>query len=193
MKSECRVYGSDEYPNEVEQLSYFNQCYADFHQAVYRNIFKIVQNESVAEDILQDVFLALWENLYKIDSARTGNWLFVVSYNKSLIHLKRNCRYCELGKLDLADHPEIDEVEFEHKLNLIDEAIERLPERKKEIFRMYKLEGKSLTEISFLTQLSINTIKDHLKIARRMIREFLDRNHLHYSNVDFLLLLLFLK
>lgn len=176
-----------------EKISYFDKCYADLHQAVYRNIVKFVHDHTIAEDLLQDVFLAFWENMYKIDPDRVANWLFVVSYNKSVNSLKNARKFRELGEIEIADEIEIDEADFEYKLQLIDQAVDLLPGRKKEIFRMYRLEGKSLHEISSQMQLSVHTIKDHLKIARKLIRAYLNQNHLHNSSLEFLFLLFLLR
>lgn len=175
-----------------ERIAYFDACYAEFHQAVYSNVVKLVRDPLLAEDILQDVFLVFWENMYKLDGDRIANWLFVVSFNKSMNCLKRMRKHRSLDEAedmrDVTDETGIDEEDFAHKLQLIDEAVELLSDRKKEIFRMYRLEGKSLEEISSDMQLSVHTIKDHLKITHKLIRTYLDRTLLHYTAKELLFL-----
>lgn len=179
-----------------ERIRYFDKCYADLHQAVYGNIIRLVQDPALAEDILQDVFLAFWQNADRLDPDRVVNWLFVVSFNKSMNSLKKLQRHSSLGghpEEIATDEMEIDEEDFERKLQLIDRAVDLLSDRKKQIFRMYRLEGKSLQEISSEMQLSVHTIKDHLKITHKLIRAYLDKNHLYYTGAEFLFLLFFLK
>ncbi len=176
-------------PSREEQIAYFDVCYAEFHQAVYGNIIKLVRDPQSAEDILQDVFLVFWENMYKLDRDRVANWLFVVSFNKSMNCLNRMRKHRSLEEAeDTQDETGIDEKDFEQKLQLIDEAVELLSDRKKEIFRMYRMEGKTLQEISSEMQLSVHTVKDHLKITHKLIRTYLDRTPLHYTAKELLFL-----
>lgn|GEM_PF-4115267 len=63
----------------------FEQLYNRYSPAIYANIYKAVRRPDLAEDILQDVFTVLWTNRSKIDPAQSiANWLFVVSYHRSL-------------------------------------------------------------------------------------------------------------
>ncbi len=176
-----------------EKIKRFDQYYADLHHAVYGNILKLVHDSGLAEDLLQDVFLVLWENLEELDPERIPNWVFVVSFNKSISCLKRmrkNRSFSESGELkEPTDIPAIDEEDFERKLQLVYDAVDRLPVRKKEIFKMYRFEGKSINEISSEMKLSINTVKDHLKIAHKTVRSHLFENHLTYSGAELALLI----
>ncbi len=160
---------------ESKRLENFERTYASLHQAVYANIFRVVRNPVVAEDILQDVFLTYWENMWRLDTDRTPNWLFVVSFNKSLTYVKKTAR---IGLEDYPEHldepadlPETDEIAFEERLTLVYEAIEFLPERKREIFKQYRMEGKAAEQIAVEMHLSVHTVKDHLKVANRLIRD----------------------
>lgn len=163
----------------LSRLDSFNQTYAALHQAIYANIFKIVQNHTCAEDLLQEVFITFWEHMERLEPERIPNWLFVVSFNKSISYIKRSAR------IDTATFPkhldpvediaEIDENEFEELILKVYDAIESLPEKKRQVFRQHRLEGKKLEQIATEMDLSINTVKDHLKIANKLIRKNLVR------------------
>ncbi len=165
---------------ELSRIDSFDQTYARFHQAIYANVFKIVRNHSAAEDLLQDVFIAFWENMRSLEPERIPNWLFVVSFNKSISYIKK------AGKIntgpypmqsDTPEHmPETDEAEFEEKLLQVYEAIELLPEKKKQIFKQHRIEGKRLEQIASEMELSIHTVKDHLKIAGKLVRKSVLQN-----------------
>ncbi|WP_431212046.1 RNA polymerase sigma factor [Puia sp. P3] len=71
-------------------LTAFDEIYHQYHNAVYSNIYKLVRQEAVAEDILQEVFIALWENRRRLEPAKVAGWLFVTSYNKSVKYLKKS-------------------------------------------------------------------------------------------------------
>ncbi|WP_247235628.1 RNA polymerase sigma factor [Telluribacter sp. SYSU D00476] len=175
----------------------FDSLYYKYHQAVYANILKMVREPAVAEDLLQDVFLALWEHHTSIESNRVANWLFVVSYNKSLTFLKKLRRspvslVPEIAVLEnIASSDLLSEEDFLERLAMVEEAIALLPERKKEIFYKYRFEGIPLQEIASLLNISVHTVKDHLKVATKFIREYMTEKSCHPSNADLLLISLY--
>ncbi|MBC9935045.1 RNA polymerase sigma factor [Chitinophaga qingshengii] len=160
------------------EVAAFDSVYAQYHQAVFKNICKLVLQPEAAEDILQEVFLALWNNRHKLaltnDAAR---WLFVVSYNKSIQYLKTAAR----EKTILAAHPELPVATEDDcsallkdlQLDLISDAIEKLSPRKKMIFQLCRLEGKSLQEAAVILGISTHTAKEYLKASSTFIKTYI--------------------
>jgi len=161
----------------------FDSIYEKYHRAVYANILKTVRKPELAEDILQDVFVALWENRANIDEARVSNWIFVVSFNKSLSFLKKRAKESLMTNMesfnleDIADEEPIDEDEVLMLLQILEKAIEKLPVRKREIFDLYRIQGLSLEEIGQRLCISVATVKDHLTLSNRQIRSYIQDNH----------------
>src|ERR1700761_7358533 len=117
----------------------FDALYHKYYNAVFANVFKLIRHEQSAEDILQDVFVALWENRKKIDLERSiGGWLFVVSHNKTIKFLERTVREkiesLEESSLSVEATPEGESIYLEYQSNLINEAIDNLPPKKKQVF-----------------------------------------------------------
>ena len=78
----------------------FDALYQKYHNAVFANIFKLIRQQEAAEDVLQDVFVALWENRLRIEPGKSvGGWLFVVSYNKAVKFLHKTVRE-KIGALE---------------------------------------------------------------------------------------------
>lgn len=160
------------------ELSAFDNIYSQYHQAVFKNICKLVQQPEVAEDILQEVFLALWTNRHKLELTHdVARWLFVVSYNKAIQHLKNTAK----EKTVLAAHPQqpatTEDDNFallkDLQLHLISDAIEQLSPRKKMIFRLCRLEGKSLQEAASILGISHHTAKEYLKASSAFIKTYI--------------------
>ncbi len=160
------------------ELAAFDSIYSQYHQAVFLNICKLVPQQEVAEDILQEVFLALWNNRRKLELTNdVARWLFVVSYNKSIQYLKNAAK----EKTILSTHPEqavsTDDDNFaamkEMQLHLISDAIEQLSPRKKMIFRLCRLEGKSLQEAASILGISHHTAKEYLKASSSFIKTYI--------------------
>nr|WP_315424407.1 sigma-70 family RNA polymerase sigma factor [uncultured Pedobacter sp.] len=162
----------------------FDQIYKEYHKAVYANIFKLIKDPSIAEDILQDVFFALWENKAKLDPEQpVSAWLFVVSYNRSISYLrkkiKQNIRYVDSYDSFHTVAEEIfpDQYLIEAELNMLEEAINALSPQKQKVFRLCRFEGKSQKETAQLLGLSTESVKDYLKQSKYFIREYmLSRN-----------------
>ena len=179
-------------------LSAFDGLYHQYHHAVYSNIRKLIRQEQAAEDILQEVFLALWENRHKLDSAKVAGWLFVTSYNKSIKYLKRKKRESAIPLVDELLYNNIREEEttgedwHRFRVSMIEDAVNHLPERKKQVFRLCRYEGKSCDEVAQIMDISPTSVKDYLKQSNRFIKDYIFSNYTELSLAFVPLLILYL-
>jgi RNA polymerase sigma-70 factor (family 1) len=155
----------------------FEQIYYEHHYAVLANINRLINNPSVAEDILQEVFVSLWENRHKLtDAHHVAGWLFTASYFKSLNYLKKAVKEVLLPLTDILNEliPAEDTMEQEKEYTqlheLLSEAIGQLSPRKQTVFRLCKLEGKTYKEVAAILNISVESVKDYLKISTGIIR-----------------------
>ena len=156
----------------------FNLLYHQYHRAIFANISKLINQKDIAEDILQEVFLLLWENRKKIDPSQDiGGWLFVVSYHKSLAFLKKkiNDRIVFSSEIiDMTDHGDTEDPRVSDlEIRLLNEAVNSLSPRKKAVFELCRLQGKSYAEAAGILNVSTETIKDYLKESLKTIRKFI--------------------
>ena len=176
-------------PNQVKaaELAQFDTVYHQFHQAVYANICKLVCEPQLAEDILQEVFISLWENRQTVNLQDAGGWLFVVSYNKSMTFLKKKLRETSVILPDteylatISEEQPVDEELFQLRLTMVEEAIDHLPPRKREVFRLCRYDGKSYDEVADMLNISVVSVKDYLKQSTQFIRQYISR---HYNNIE---------
>lgn len=167
-------------------LSAFDELYHQYHHAVYSNIRKLIREDLAAEDILQEVFLALWECRHKLDTGKVAGWLFVTSYNKSIKHLKRKAR--ENTSLIAGESiPEPSREEpvredlYHFRVSLIEDAVNHLPERKRQVFTLCRYEGKSFDEVARIMDISPSSVRDYLKQSNRFIKEYIFSNYTEAS------------
>jgi len=131
--------------------SAFEHLYNQYSAAIYANIRKMVRPADIAEDILQDVFTVLWTNRAKLDPSQSiGNWLFVVSYHRSISYLKKKLRENTIPAIEpaVADIPEVpatDEKYYGAQIEILNTAVDRLPQHKQRVFRLYHFEIRTLT------------------------------------------------
>ncbi len=166
----------------------FDALYEQYHHAIYFNVLKLLRDESGAEDIVQEVFIALWEKRKEINPTGVANWLFVVSYNRSVAWLKQRLRQSLIVDQStiLAAVPEINELHTEERLNKLQEALAQLSPQRRKVFELCKMQGKSYEETARELQLSRHTVKEYLSAAVTGIKEYLQQ---HYRQEMVILLL----
>ena len=159
------------------RVSQFEELYHRYKQPVFANIRKMVRDPEAAEDLLQEVFLTLWEKHQTLDSDPAG-WLFVVSYNKAATYLKKQLREAAVvvRQPDLADLlpqlPPPDEALYQQQLALVEAAVRQLPHRKQQAFQLCRFEGKSCEEAAAMMGVSVASVRDYLKQATRLVRNY---------------------
>lgn len=164
-----------------QNIRLYNDLYAKYHKVIYINIRKFVHSPEGVEDVFQDVFLALWENLHKVKSVESiAPWLFVVSQHKALSYLKRKVN----DSLILVDSylpfeailtaASVDRVDNDTQMAIISKAIDQLPDKRKQVFKLSKFEGLTVDEIASELEITPSTVREYLKQAVRSIKSYLD-------------------
>ncbi|WP_192579277.1 RNA polymerase sigma-70 factor [Dyadobacter aurulentus] len=157
----------------------FHYFYKKYHRRVQNYALRFTQCRENAQDVAQDVFLKLWENRKKLANVSCLEaYLFKICKNKSLTLLNR--KLCEKRMLLNIVYTGQDfeaeackQVAAEQFERLIYLAISRLPPRRRHVFRLCKLEGKTHREVAAELHISPGTIHDHIVKATRAIRKFL--------------------
>lgn len=154
----------------------FDSLYWQYSRTIYLNALKLIKDSHVAEDIVQEVFIALWEKRLSIDPDRPIlNWIFVISYHKSVDHLKQNLKNSLLFDQFLGDLESINKEDAhlrERQLNLIEKAVQQLSPQKRRVFELCKLEGCSYENAADQMHISKHTVKEYLSGAMKNIRDF---------------------
>ncbi|MGV8090237.1 MAG: RNA polymerase sigma-70 factor [Mangrovibacterium sp.] len=157
-----------------------------FHRT-FRRLFdfalKIVKDESIAEDIVQDAFIKLWKKKDQVDHTNIEGYLFRLVHNQCLDYIKlvkvvtvktteleALQKYEELYRIDfIRDEPYL-MIHEELKLE-IEKTIESLPARCKEVFILSRVEGLKNREIAEKLQINIKNVERHLARATKTFRE----------------------
>jgi RNA polymerase sigma-70 factor (ECF subfamily) len=153
-----------------------DELYQYYYPRLYGFSKSFLKVEDDIDDILQDVFVKIWLNRRKIDNVKTFNsWIFTITKNAILSYFREKTRHNEfesrLQQLATAEVVMNSEVEYEDLKKQTDKIIGKLPEKRKEIFRLSREEGMSYKEISEKLGISIKTVEDHMSHALRYLRE----------------------
>ncbi len=155
----------------------FKRLYNHYNSAIYTIAIKILKDAFLAEEIVQDVFVALWEV-----RARIGEWdrpegvLYTMAKNRTLNCLKIKARQAlhtiekthleQAGTDDAAARRILD---YENAL-LFQRLLNSLSNQEKKVFLLSRVEGYSYKEIASLLNVSDQTIKSQITAALRKIR-----------------------
>jgi RNA polymerase sigma-70 factor (family 1) len=155
----------------------FDSLYNLYYEAVFNNALGILKDHAAAEDIVQDVFLALWVKRNTLNPENIAGWLFVTGSNKSLNYLRKRLR--EKLNLQTVDPlPDIAYIETDFELadrqiQLLRKAIDAMPPQRKRVFELCKLKGSSYEETALELNISKNTVKTHMSTALDSIKRYM--------------------
>lgn len=152
----------------------FEKIYRQYYKKVYLFACKHTSNSTQAEDILHDAFLRLWEKRAHINpDVPLEAQLFVITRNLIINQYRREMRSREMNdQLSGAEMEITDEdTSSDDLLRALNAAIETLPPKRREIFKLSKLEGLTYEEIAEALQISKNTVESQMVKALRFLRK----------------------
>lgn len=153
-------------------------AFTDFYSHNFRKLIlvadKYVQSIPAAEEIVQDVFLKIWEEkelLSEIKSIKAYLYRSVVNASINFINRQKNI---EKHHLKIADHIVPDEVERHDEENelivLLYNEIEMLPEKCQQVFKLSRIEGLKYRDIASQLNISEKTVENHMGNALKILR-----------------------
>lgn len=149
--------------------------YVKYGKAMYHVAVRMVAEQSIAKDMMQDTFVKVFEELGNFRGESTlGAWIKKITINNCLIHLRRK-GHLQMQKLDEAslkvveDHPEI--LIKEVDMLKIHEAIKSLPAGCRTVLTLYLLEGYQHSEIAEILEISLSTSKTQYRRGKLLLRD----------------------
>jgi RNA polymerase sigma-70 factor (family 1) len=161
----------------------FRSFYDAYFNRLSAYIFKLCKSDMVTEEIVQDIFIKLWESrafLVTLDTPEA--YIFSMARNRTIDHLRRVARETSLiavikQQLQASDNEIEDRFDAADLGRLIEEALRELSPQKREVFRLRNSEGLDHDEIATVMQLSRSTVKNHLSQTLQHLRRYLSRSH----------------
>jgi RNA polymerase sigma-70 factor, ECF subfamily len=144
--------------------------YAGLCQLAYR----MIGSRAVAEDLVQDLFLAVWARRGGADLTDPVPYLYTAVRNRAISHLRRErwrmstlaTRALELWR----NRPDDDRNDAGDLASAIDRAIQELPQRRRQIFTLHREQHLSYAEIARTLDISIKTVETQMGRALKTLR-----------------------
>ena len=152
-----------------------------YKNKLYSFLLTITKSEEQSLDFVQDVFMKLWINRANLSSIDNfSGYIFRSAQNKAINSFKRSMtENCILKKNPVA-HMINDSIEanLEYKLLQIklNEVVIKLPPQQRLVYTLSREQGLKQEEIAKQLNLSVSTVKNHMVLALKTIKEFLRNN-----------------
>ncbi len=161
----------------------FDAIYERYCKRLYAFVIRYVKLEADAEEIVQEVFIKIWESRNKIDVYSSfESFLFTITYNSAISLLRKRVtakKYLDhLKSVQEVEglHELTDEIHFKELNEKVNTLLDQLTPRQKEIFKLSREEGLTHEQIAKKVGISANTVKNHLVSALNFIKSNIDNN-----------------
>lgn len=152
-------------------LSTLYDMYSD---SLYGLILKIVKDDGLAQDILQDCFVKIWQKAQTYDSSKGSffTWMLNVCRNKSIDELRKVDRHRK-GKDEIGNATDYKKQGIEHNINTIGlkDIVNDLPDDQKLIVEYLYFKGYTQQETSDELDIPLGTVKSRSRMAIKALRD----------------------
>jgi RNA polymerase sigma-70 factor (ECF subfamily) len=179
------IYAGDDDRNLAERLkqrepSVMGELYDRYGKLAFSLIYRIVRDIGVAEDLVQETFLRVWNRSQGFDAERgaLGPWLLAVARNRAIDYVRSSGGKMSRGALELeaAEHPAVfvnfeAEVLSQDRARRVRGALGRLNENQRHVIELAYFEGLSQSEMAERMGQPLGTVKTWVRTALKNLRD----------------------
>jgi RNA polymerase sigma-70 factor (ECF subfamily) len=155
------------------------QRYADY---VYSIAYRVLDDQTDAEECLQDVFLRVWQRIdqYEAERGAFATWLAGIARNMAIDRLRRTARRVKISEALLSDEAQptmtfLEDWADRERAESLRTMIERLPPEQVQVIALSYYGGMTQAEIAEHLGIPLGTVKTRLRTALRKLREAWER------------------
>lgn len=172
---------------QKKDVETFERYYKNHYKEFFLMARKYVKDEAQAEEIVNDVFLKIWEDGYGIvieSSLKSYLYRSVINRSLNFLNKSKRERLLNVDEVILPDEGyELQLIEENELKTRLYEAVEKLPDQCKKVFEMSRFDGLKQQEIADMLGISIKTVKNHITAALK---------HMHVAVEKYLVMALLL-
>ena len=155
------------------------ELYDRYGRAAYSLVLRVVRDKSIAEDLVQETFLRVWNRVHLIDPEKgaVGPWLLAIARNRAIDYLRSSAgRERNAVELDETDHaPLYREMEADilisDQARRVKAAMDKLAPNYRAVMELAYFEGLSQSEMSVRMGQPLGTIKTWVRTALQSLRD----------------------
>jgi len=155
------------------------ELYDRYGRIAYALILRVVRDTGIAEDLVQETFLRVWNRLQTFDAQKgaVGPWLLAVAHNRAIDYLRSaGGRERNAVEFEETDHPSLyTDIErsilTSDKARVVKAAIEKLSSHQRQVIELAYFEGISQTEMAVRIGQPLGTVKTWVRAALNVLRD----------------------
>lgn len=167
----------------------FQNLVEDHQDRVFNTCYGFVHNNEDADDLSQEVFIEVYRSIHKFNlESKISTWIYRIAVNKSLDFIKKQKRIKRWGNIikintesdalkdEWLGHSETPDTELENKerIQIMNNAIEKLAPNQKTAFTLNKYEDLSYKEIAEIMETSVSSVESLLHRAKKNLQKLLE-------------------
>jgi RNA polymerase sigma factor (sigma-70 family) len=150
----------------------FNSLFLEYHQQLGSFVFPVTRSKELTEEIIQDVFVKLWENRKELPALKNFSaYLFIITRNHTLNTIRKQVQEKEKQQA-LAQHydfaSETGTVTEDARYALLDNAVDQLPQQQRKVY-LLRQQGLKNADVAFQLDLSVSSVKKYQQWATQTI------------------------
>lgn len=162
-------------------MAAFDAIYNQYCHKLHQFVFMYLKQEEDAEEVVQEVFIKIWESREKVDVYLSfESFLFTIAYNSTMSLLRKRVSETKsreylksLQKIE-TEEKVIDEIQYNELNNKVQSLLEQLTPRQSEIYLLSREEGLSHKEIAIKLNISESTVNNHLVTILKFLKSNID-------------------
>jgi RNA polymerase sigma-70 factor (ECF subfamily) len=154
----------------------FRELVNRWQPRLYYYLKRVVENENAVWDILQETWLAVFQNIRKLQHPRKfPAWLYQISHNKAVNWLRKENKFIQMTNEQMVNNSEhnIAISTVKEQAELVHKLLGKLKLAHREVLTLYFLEGFSINEMAQIIGVSEGTVKSRLYYAKHKLHEAL--------------------
>ena len=157
----------------------FRLMFDTYYHPLLRFAFRYVKAEAIAEELVQNIFLWIWENRHEWNvNGKLKTYLFRAIKYKAMDYGRQERtrrqyidQFSEEEEREFKTDLDVQEQKESKFIQVVQETIEELPERPRMIYKLSRLEGLTYSEIAEVLEISPKTVEAHMSRALSFLRE----------------------
>jgi RNA polymerase sigma factor, sigma-70 family/RNA polymerase sigma-70 factor, Bacteroides expansion family 1 len=159
----------------------FRELFDRYYEPLCRSLEYYTRDTQAIEEIVEDIFVTLWENREHQQIEYIKAYLFSAARNRALNYLRDKQRQTSLLELWAQDSLQQmqgqDILDYDKLVPQLQKAVDLLPEKCREIFELKQKNRLTYNQIAELLHISVKTVESQMSIAHRKIRDYFLSNY----------------
>lgn len=155
-------------------VSEYNRCVEEYADRLYRFALKTLNDNYVANDVVQDSFERLWVKREFVNYEKVKSYLFTTAYHACIDFIRKNKRETRIDQINInATSFGTNRESYSDLQEILHEALKRLPDVQRSVILLRDYEGYSYEEIGEITGLNESQVKVYIYRGRLALKEYI--------------------